>query len=138
MDEDRLDPLLGRLIDTAKHAATQAPVAVALLDEEGRVVAGAAAAALEAAAAALEAREDCGLRVVAAAFARANAAATAIPDGACLCLLAEIDAELPLVYKDRGRWVVNSVSRLQQWLAIRSGGPTADGLGENNALSARE
>ncbi|GEM_PF-1084659 len=138
LDEDHLAPLMGRLIDTAKQALVHAPVAVALLDEEGRIRVGSAAAALEAAAAALKAGQERRTRVVAAAFAQANAAATAVPDDACLSLFAEIDAELPLVHKQRGRWVVLSVSRLQQGLAGRSSGPMTTRPGENNALSPRE
>jgi len=42
---------------------------------------------------------------VAAAFAQANAAATSAPDATSLSLLAELDSELPVIYKDRGRWV---------------------------------
>jgi hypothetical protein len=96
---------MGRLIDAAKAATgAGAAAAVAILTADGAVYVGCGAAAAEAAAAAFAACPG-GAAPRAAAFAAAEGGATTIPDRECLLVLAGIDPGLPLVCKDRGRWV---------------------------------
>jgi len=126
MDEDRLTPQMGRLIDRAKAAALSAtsPHAraegVALLACDGSVYSGypgedpelpqACAAETALAFARRAGRTD----IVAAAVAVANdPAQTLFPsDGSCE-VLAGIDKDLPLVVKHRGRWVLLLLSELR-------------------------
>lgn len=124
MDEDRLSPQLGRLIDQAKAAAQRAdPTApkaegVALLTGDGGVHTGHPGAdpnhpfsAAESALASAR-REGCG-EVLAAAVAVANEPSqTALPSLECRQVLAGIDEDLPLVVKHQGRWVMLPLSRL--------------------------
>lgn len=128
MDEDRLNPQLGRLIDAAKAAANDAPqpgstsapaegIAVMTRTEcvhAGRQGSTPGVLAVSAAEAALEAVSRAGGgEVVAAAVAFTHDPA----ERACLSLasrrrLAAIDPDLPMVVKHRGRWVLLPLSRL--------------------------
>jgi hypothetical protein len=105
VDEDRLSPELGRLIDAAKAAAIAAAVAEgapaaparregwALLGGDGRIYAGPEAAAAP--------------QPVAAAFAVAGESAdTALPRGDWRTALGALDPDLPVAVKYLGRWVV--------------------------------
>ena len=125
MDEDRLTPQLGRLIDQAKAAALRAdstaPRAegVALLGGDGEVYVGYAGAepscpAASAAEPAL-ASARCGAcdEILAAAVAVAgDSAETVLPSPESHRVLAGIDPDLPLVVKYQGRWVMLPLSRL--------------------------
>ena len=116
MDEDRLSPDLGRLIDQAKAAARSlggedpAIEAVALLTDGGEIYTGATLGAppLSAAHLALErAREARAGEVLAAAIAAPyDPAETVLPSVATYERLAGLDPELPLVLKQHGRWVM--------------------------------
>jgi len=123
--EDRLNPRLGRLIDMAKaaslRAGAEASVAegVALLTESESIYVGHAggdadrpgASAAEAALAA--ARQADGEKIVAAAVAVANdRSATVMPSQESRRCLAGLDPDLPLVVKQRGRWVLILLSEL--------------------------
>ena len=124
MDEDRLSPQLGRLIDQAKaasgHADPAAPRAegVALLAGDGSIHTGYASAGpgrplLSAADAALARARDHGCEeILAAAVAVAgDPAETVLPSSGSHQILAGIDSDLPLVVKFQGRWVVLPLSR---------------------------
>jgi hypothetical protein len=125
MDEDRLSPQLGRLIDAAKAAASRADSTaakaegVALLTESESVHAGhaggdpanpAASAAEVALAAAYRAGDE---GIAAAAVAVANdPAETVLPSPESRRCLAELNPDLPVVFKQRGRWVLLLLSQL--------------------------
>jgi hypothetical protein len=124
MDEDRLTPQMGRLIDRAKDAALRVtspgPRAegIALLVGDGTVYAGYAgedpalpqASAAENALASAQ-RAGCG-EILAAAVAVANdPAETIFLSGGSRAVLAGIDPDLPLVVKQRGRWVLLLLSQ---------------------------
>ncbi len=128
MDEDRLSPDLGRLIDQAKAAARlfgledPAIEAVALLTDEGDIYTGATlhyGASLDPAAGpgatprsaahlALERAQEAGAGefLAAAVAAPYDPADTVPPSVATYEFLVGLDPELPLVLKKRGRWVM--------------------------------
>jgi hypothetical protein len=113
MHEDLLSPQMGRLIDQAKAASLQLDPAVssaegvALLAGDGSMYAGAVDTAL---AAARQAGVD---EILAAAVAAAvHQAETVYPSEGCRKSLAGIDPDLPLVVKERGRWVLHLLSQL--------------------------
>ena len=122
MREDQLSPLLGRLIDAAKAALPQAgdarpsSEAVAFLTESGAIYTGRSGAgprgsACGAAEAALhEWRATGGGSIDAAALASDPSLDSVSPCLECGCLLEGIDPELPLVVKQRGRWVLVPLS----------------------------
>lgn len=116
MDEDRLSPQLGRLIDEAKRAAIALGVessgveGCALLCDEGEICAGAALAPAPQSAAhlALEAARQAGAGEILAAAVAApyNTADTVTVSLVTYERLAGLDPELPLVLKQHGRWVM--------------------------------
>jgi hypothetical protein len=121
MDEDRLSRELGRLIDEAKAAARSLGVddpaaeGVAVLTEEGTVHCGAGirgAGSRGAAALALESARAAGHgEILAAAVAvPGDATETVLPSAESYRCLVGLDSELPLVFKQFGRWVVLPVS----------------------------
>ncbi len=132
MDEDRLSPDLGRLIDQAKAAAGsfegQDPAieTVALLTEDGDIYTGAALARggqaataaggpfRSAASLALERAQEAGAGEVLAAAVAApfSTAETVAPGAASYERLVGIDPELPLVLKQQGRWVMLPAGRV--------------------------
>ncbi len=124
MDEDRLSPQLGRLIDEAKAAARLIGVmgpeveGVALLTGEGTVhcgaTAGASAEAGSAAQAALDRARSAGDEEILAAAAAApfDPADTVLPSAGSHRCLSGIDPELPLVIKQHGRWVMVPASKV--------------------------
>ena len=125
MDEDRLSPRLGRLIDEAKAAARRAGLevahaeGVALLTAADSVYVGYAdgeagsrfvAAAQMALAAAQEAA---GEEILAVAVASpSDPADTVLPSAESLGILAGVDPDLQVVFKQRGRWVMVSLSEI--------------------------
>ncbi len=134
MDEDRLSPDLGRLIDQAKAAGRLLGVedpaieAVALLSEEGEIFSGAtlhygehpdlgaaAAGTLRSAAhLALERAQEAGAgeilaAVVAAPFSLTD---TVLPSVSTYERLVGLDPELPLVIKQHGRWVMLAADKV--------------------------
>jgi hypothetical protein len=124
VDEDRLTPQMGRLIDAAKAAAGAGggaarggATAVALLGADAEVYVGrgeCGAAAAQAAAAALASAGRSGeAGPAAAAFALAEGLPSAVPDPGCLRVLAAVDPGLPVVFKDRGRWIVLPASQIE-------------------------
>jgi hypothetical protein len=129
MDEGRLSPDLGRLIDQAKGAAAllglQDPLieTVALLTDGGDIytgatlhygeqladpAAGSGASPRSAAHLALERAQEAGAGEVLAAAVGApyNLADTVLPSVATYERLVGLDPELPLVIKQDGRWVM--------------------------------
>jgi len=124
MDEDRLSPQLGRLIDEAKAAARLLGVTgpevegVALLTGEGTVHSGATAGALgetgSAAQAALDWARSAGDQEILAAAVAApfDPADTVPPSGESFRCLSGVDPDLPLVFKQDGRWVMLPASRV--------------------------
>ena len=125
MDEDRLTPQLGRLIDAAKaaslRAAETAPRAegIALLTAGENIYAGCAGAdpdtpMASAAAMALAAARGAGeTGIAAAAMAVVNdPAQTVLPGAESRQCLADVDPDLPVVFKQRGRWVLLLLSQL--------------------------
>jgi hypothetical protein len=128
MDEDRLSPDLGRLIDQAKAAAKllgaedPAIEAVALLTDGGDIytgvtlhggaqvdsTAGPGETPRSAAHLALERAQEAGAGDVLAAAVAApyNRADTVLPSVATYERLVRWDPELPLVFKQHGRWVM--------------------------------
>jgi len=121
MDEDILSPALGRLIDAAKAAAPDSGAGgpcrdgVALLTQGESVFAGQGGAAPGgcAAADALAAwAASAGGEVVAAAVAQVGPGTEALPCAACRRVLGGIDADLPLVLKRKGRWVMNVLTEV--------------------------
>jgi len=103
MDETRLTPQLGRLIDAAKAASREAThtarvEGIALLTSDGTVLTGCTGSA----------------EIVAAAVAEPDdPAETVPPTRESYRLLADIDPDLPLVFKQRGRWVLLPLSRVE-------------------------
>jgi hypothetical protein len=137
LDEDRLSPELGRLIDEAKAAArllgVEAPAieAVALLTESGDIYSGATlhygepvapgptgdgagATPRSAAHLALERAQEAGAGEILAAAVTApfSGSETAPPTPQSYERLAAIDPELPLIIKQYGRWVMLPASRV--------------------------
>ena len=124
MDEDLLSPRLGRLIDQAKAAARQAgpeisrAEGVALLTDAGTVHVGCADGQPEPAAPAAEAalavarQAGCSAIVAAAVAVPDDPSETVMPSDASRRVLAAVDPELPIVFKQRGRWVMLSLSVL--------------------------
>ena len=117
MDEDRLTPKLGRLIDAAKAAAggvapTGAVPAArnqgwAVLGLDGNVYPGRSLAAAIAAAAAAHTQPE------AAAFAvGGESGETLLPAGAWRDGAEGADPELPVVVKYLGRWVVVTLGEI--------------------------
>ncbi|OFW57439.1 MAG: hypothetical protein A2133_06620 [Actinobacteria bacterium RBG_16_64_13] len=125
IDEGRLSPQMGRLIDEAKAAALRVNRAgaraegVALLAGDGAVFSGPAGADPDsplssAADAALASARDAGVtEIVAAAVAVADdPAETIYPSAEIRGCLAGIDPDLPVVVKKQGRWVLLLLSQL--------------------------
>lgn len=133
MDEDRLSPDLGRLIDQAKAAGRllgaedPAIEAVAILTEGGDIYSGAtlrpsvadpgagvSAAPYSAAHLALErAQEAAAGDILAAAIAAPyRAEETVMPSHATYERLVGLDPELPLVLKQHGRWVMLAADKV--------------------------
>jgi hypothetical protein len=124
MDEDRLSPPLGRLIDAAKAAAGEGAVdgpteGVALLTDAGTVHAGCSrghpdSSVPSAADVALDAARQAGSgEILAAAVAMpTDTADTVLPSTRSRQSLADIDADLPLVFKQQGRWVSLPLSQI--------------------------
>jgi hypothetical protein len=134
MDEDRLTPQLGRLIDAAKAAAGGAAAlggfaararreGWAVLGVDGGVHAGQSLAAAVAAAAATHTQPE------AAAFAVAGEAGeTLLPAGGWLAGAEDVDPELPVVVKYLGRWVVVTLGEIPGGAAGEAG-PAAPAAG---------
>ncbi|MBN1629606.1 MAG: hypothetical protein JW990_07580 [Thermoleophilia bacterium] len=125
MDEDRLTPQLGRLIDAAKAASLQVAAAVARAEgialltageciHAGHAGGGPDAPAASAAGMALAAARGAGeTDIAAAAVAVANdPAPTVLPSAESRRCLADLDPDLPVVFKHRGRWVLLLLSQL--------------------------
>lgn len=135
MDEDRLSPELGRLIDEAKAAARllgledPAIETVALLTDGGDIYTGATlhygepvdpasagpgVSPRSAAHLALERAQAAGAGEVLAAAVAApyDPADSVLPSAESYQCLAALDPELPLVVKQRGRWVMLPASRI--------------------------
>jgi len=125
MDEDRLTPQMGRLIDRAKAAAHQVTApgvraeGVALLTGDGSIYSGhsgedpALPAASAADVALACARRSRYAEISAAAIAVANESAeTVLPGDGSRVVLAAIDPDLPVVFKHHGRWVLHPLSEL--------------------------
>ena len=133
MDEDRLSPELGRLIDQAKAAARLLGVedpaieAVALLTDEGDIytgatlgrgtadpAAGTALAPQSAAHLALERARAAGADEILAAAVAApyRTEETVMPSTATYERLVGLDPGLPLVLKQHGRWVMLSADKV--------------------------
>lgn len=132
MDEDRLTPQMGRLIDAAKDAAAKGvqgfvrAEGVALLTEDGSVHVGYAGIVPElgrgtegesdvtswAAGMALAAVQRSGRRkILAAAVAGAGECGeTVLPSPETVRSLAAAAPELPLVLKRHGRWILSALS----------------------------
>ena len=124
MDEDRLTPQMGRLIDEAKAAALWADPAapraegVALLGEDGDIhigyletePAGPAVSAAESALASAR-RGGCQEILAAAVAVAGESVETLLPGSESYRVLAGIDPDLPLVVKYQGRWVMLPLSR---------------------------
>jgi len=130
MDEDRLTPQMGRLIDAAKGAAGKAEgfsrvEGVAVLTEDGSVYVGWAGVvadqgqtltqvSVETSAGGLAvaaARKASPGRILAAAVAGAgDCGETVLPSSLTVRALAEVAPELPLVLKRHGRWVLSALS----------------------------
>ena len=126
MREEQLSPQLGRLIDAAKGALPDAepagrPVeAVALLTESGVIYTGcstgdSSSGGCGAAALALaHHRAAGGGDIDAAAFALSLPADSVYPCSECRCALAEIDPELAVAIRQRGRWVLVPLSAVSE------------------------
>lgn len=124
MYEDRLSPQLGRLIDQAKAAARQTDPGVprsegvALLTADGSVHSGHSGADTVHSPSAAESalvsarRQGCGEILAAAVAVADEPSETVLPSPECRRVLAGIDQDLPLVVKQRGRWVVLPLSRV--------------------------
>jgi hypothetical protein len=134
MDEARLSPDLGRLIDQAKQAAQLLGIedpaieTVALLTEGGDIYTGATlhyglqpdptagpgAAPKSAAHLALERVQEAGAGEVLAAAVAApySPADTVLPSLATYERLVGLDTELPLVIKQHGRWVLLAADKV--------------------------
>lgn len=126
MHEERLSPELGRLIDAAKAVAVQADPAragmevVGVLASSGQVYAtlggeagsGPVPTAAESAVALARAAEDD--EVLTAVVTLAHDGSESVTPSLATCrTLGELDSELPVVIKQRGRWVVLPVSQLK-------------------------
>ena len=125
MHEERLSPELGRLIDAAKITATRVDPTRARTEVVGLLVSTGAVYAAHA-------DEDCSGTSASAAESALNLARAAgesevltavvtlahdasdsvSPSHATCRSLAELDPELPVVIKQKGRWVMLPVSRL--------------------------
>jgi hypothetical protein len=125
MDEDRLTPQMGRLIDQAKAAALRVTApgmraeGVALLTGDGSIYSGhpgedPALPTTSAAEVALAcARRSACAEISAAAIAVANESGeTVLPGDGSRAVLAAIDPDLPVVFKHHGRWVLRLLSQL--------------------------
>jgi hypothetical protein len=124
MDEDRLSPQLGRLIDEAKAEARLLDIAspdaegVALLTGSGAIhrgaVTGGSAEVGSAAGSALARAQAAGdAEIIAAAVAAPfHPGETVLPSAESRRCLAGIDPELPLVIKQHGRWVMLPASKV--------------------------
>jgi hypothetical protein len=124
--EERLSPELGRLIDAAKDAATRVDPTkagtevVGVLVSTGAVYAahadedqsGSRLSAVESVLAlALAEGQD---EVLAAVVALAHDTSESVsPSPATCSCLAEVDPELPVVLKQRGRWVMLPLSQIR-------------------------
>jgi hypothetical protein len=126
VDEDLLSPQLGRLIDEAKAAArragqdTSGVEGVALLTAAGTVYAGhpgggAGRPPLSPAEMALTAARQAGhdTIVAAAAAVPTDRSETVLPSTESRRILAAVDPQLPIVFKQRGRWVMLPLAELE-------------------------
>jgi hypothetical protein len=131
MDEDRLTPQLGRLIDVAKAAAGGAAAVRAaggarsqgwaVLGLDRNVHAGPSLAAAIAAATAARTRPE------AAAFAVAGEEGeTLLPTGGWREGAEDADPELPVVVKYLGRWVVVTLGEIPGAAAASQAGVAAE------------
>jgi len=124
MDEDRLTPQLGRLIDAAKAASLRAETAaraegIALLTAGENIYAGCVdadpdtpmASAAEMALAAARGAGETGIAAAAVAVVN-DPAPTVLPGAESRQCLADVDPDLPVVFKQRGRWVLLLLSQL--------------------------
>lgn len=125
MDEDRLTPQLGRLIDAAKAASLRVDAAaaraegIALLTAGECIHAGYAGgdpdaptlSAAEVALAAARAAGETDIAAVAVAVVT-DPASTVLPSAESRKCLADLDPDLPVVFKQRGRWVLLLLSQL--------------------------
>ncbi len=126
MHEDRLSPPLGRLIDAVRTALADVPgegtplEAVALLMDDGTILAKASAVDPETGccAAAESVLEICGKStfggIDAAAVAVGTGADNVVPCARCRAALERVDADLPLVVKQLGRWVLLPLSSVDE------------------------
>jgi hypothetical protein len=122
MDEDRLSPLLGRLIDQAKAAAAQAVPGsgpaeglALLLADETIVSAHSVPGVLQSAAEQAIAQVWAGQAIEAAAVATISPSLpTLLPSDESRRALEAVNPDLPLVVKYRGRWVVKFLSDLPE------------------------
>jgi hypothetical protein len=124
VDEDMLSPLLGRLIDEAKAAARtdmspQPLEAVALLLEDETIVSayaslGGADPHSSAGDAALAKACGAGAQEVAAAAVALSGESrqSVFPSDETRRALVAVNADLPLVVKQRGRWIMKPISQL--------------------------
>lgn len=125
MDEARLSPQLGRLIDRAKAAVSQVNASdiraevVALLTDDGSIHSGYAGvdpamSDTSAAAEALACAQRCGCATVTAAAVTVarDPADTVLPSRGSREVLADINPDLPVVFKHHGRWVVRPLSKV--------------------------
>ncbi len=123
MDVDRLSPRLGRLIDEAKAAARRAgpeverAEGVALLTAADSVYVGhseSGSCSVAAAEMALAAAQEAGGEEILAAAVTvpADPAGTVLPSAESCCILAGVDPDLQIVFKQRGRWVMLPLSEI--------------------------
>lgn len=125
MREDRLSPVMGRLIDSVKMLLAEIPAgeaqaeAIALLTEDGSIFAGVAVidpseGCCDAAEVALAAWEKAGAAGIdAAAVAVSPEEDSVVPCPECAAALAAVDPDLPMVVRRLGRWVFVPLSSLE-------------------------
>jgi cytidine deaminase len=125
MSEDHLSPQLGRLIDVAKSAVNEAGLSsrsvevVGFLTAGGEIFTGCYSKddpenpSCDAATDALERCIQAGHEDIDAAIvAGGDASEDSAPCAECHAVLMDIDPELPLLVKQRGRWVLLPVDRV--------------------------
>lgn len=124
MDVDKLSPRLGRLIDEAKAAARRAGPEVAQAEGVALLTAaddvyvgypdGAGSRLVAAAEMALAAAQEAGgEEILAAAVAvPSDPAGTVLPSTESRCILAGVDPDLQIVFKQGGRWVMLPLSEI--------------------------
>jgi hypothetical protein len=108
VDVDKLSPRLGRLIDEAKAAALRAGPGVAWA--EGVALLTAADSVY------VGYPDEAGSRLVAAAemalAVPSDPSGTVLPSKESRCMLAGVDPDLQIVFKQRGRWVMLPLSEI--------------------------